>query len=510
MEENGSKKSADNMKDGQRFYLADTGYQFIMSLSGDEMECMGHLERKLSGDNISAGKIREFMAANGISTGIDDAAIDDFVNSIQPGKSSNSILARGEQPKRGDDGRLEYKVEVEGAQQKTATEGEEGEKVDFRSVQKFINVDPDQNIAVVIPPTAGKPGSTVKGRSVPPEAGVPLIIKPGKNVRISGDTIISEIHGRVKIEDDIINVVEEYQVDGDVDFSVGNIRFNGYVEIKGDVLDGFQVNASKGIKIGGNVGASRLVSHGNIEICGMDGQGVGSILCGGSLTANFIHTSVLEVWGPMNVNVELRDTSVHCRGPVHAGIISGGDCIALGGIDSKQLGSPSGIRTRLHAGADYRDLQRIEELILQIEKVIERTERAKDLTELEELHKQRKQLAASVVEVRNRHQPGANPKINVHSKLFEGVVVTLGNSTEEFSSQHTGPLTLIENSREGGLRNIPLTPLDIHASVIEKGWLERLDQEKADKELEEHLKLEQDKTDEEVMPSSEGMKDSSN
>jgi uncharacterized protein len=102
------------------------------------------------------------------------------------------------------------------------------------------------------------------------------VLKLGQNVRSGGDNneiLFAEIHGRVKQEGDTIQVVEEYVVDGDVDFSIGNIRFNGFVEVRGDVLDGFQVSASKGLKITGNVGACRLISHGNIEFCGMDGPG---------------------------------------------------------------------------------------------------------------------------------------------------------------------------------------------------------------------------------------------
>lgn len=478
MEPTTSTTPADGKQDGQRFYHAQpNNYQLIFNLSADEMECIAHLDVQKEGTPPSSDEILAFLAADGISTGVSREAVEQLLLQALPGRPATYRVAAGQLPTPGEDGRLEYAFcPLEPPKKDEDTDDDDtASTVDFRSVQQFINVDPDQEIGRIIPPGNGIPGKTVRGKPVPPPPGKPLQLKLGKNVRAAGEDnslLLADIHGRVKLEGDTIHVVEEYIVDGDVDFSVGNIRFNGFVEIRGDVLDGFQVNASKGIKITGNVGNCRLISPGNIEFCGMDGQGKGSILCGGSIQANFIHETAVESTGSIEVHVELINCTVRSRGAVHAGMISGGVCIAMAGVDAKKLGAPSGVKTKIHAGADYHDLERLHELFAQLNTVHESLSQAKGMEELNRLTAEKQRLTSAIVEVRKRRPPHANPKVNVRGRLYEGVTVQVGSGVEEFSSPVEGPVSLIENSVEGGIRKVSLTELEVHADDIEHAYLE--------------------------------------
>ena len=479
-------QTQESKPDGQRFYHAQTGYQLILSLSKDEMECRAHLEVKAGGAPPTREELLGYLAADGISIGIDEEAVPLLLREAQPGKSANGLLAAGIQPILGDDGKLAYSFDTsDQPPTETATdEDPEKRQIDFRAVQKFINVDADQEIGRILPPTNGTPGRTVRGKPVPSEAGKPLMLKLGQNVRSGGynnDVLYAEIHGRVKQEGDTIHIVEEYVVDGDVDFSVGNIRFNGFVEVRGDVLDGFQVSASKGLKITGNVGACRLISHGNIEFCGMDGQGKGSILCGGTITAHFIHDSVVECWGNMLVDVELRNCSVHCRGSLTTGVLAGGDYVTQAGVEVKKLGAPSAVKTVVHSGVDYHDLDRMHILLEQLEALQEQITKTKDMQEMTALTEKKQQLSRVILDVRSHRPAGSNPKINIKDRIHEGVTIYLGDAVEEFSTELSGPISLIENSRDGGLRRLSLSSLDVPASDLEKAWLENDEQERQER-----------------------------
>jgi hypothetical protein len=478
MEPTSSAASSDAKQDGQRFYHAQpNSYQLIFNLSTDEMECIAHLDVQAGGTPPSSDQILAFLAADGISVGVSGDSVEQLLVQALPGRSATMRVAAGQPPLPGDDGKLEYAfcpLEAPPPDNDKHANDADG-AIDFRSVQRFINVDADQEIGRIIPPGSGTTGKTVRGKPVPPPPGKPLQLKLGKNVRAAGDDgslLIAEIHGRVKLDGDTIHVVEEYVVDGDVDFSVGNIRFNGFVEVRGDVLDGFQINASKGLKITGNVGNCRLISPGNIEFCGMDGQGKGSILCGGNITANFIHESSIECTGTLQIHVELINCNVRTRGAVYAGMVSGGSCIALEGIDAKKAGAPSGVKTRLHAGTDYHDLERLQELFAQLEVLHESISQAKEMDELNRLTTEKQRLTSSIVEVRKRRPPSANPKVNVRNRLYEGVIVQVGGSVEEFTAQLEGPLSLIENSAEGGLRQVALSELSVHADEVERSYLD--------------------------------------
>lgn len=481
-------QTQESKPDGQRFYHAQTGYQLILSLSKDEMECRAHLEVKADGTPPTRDELLAYLVADGVTIGIDEEAVPLLLREARPGKSTNGLLAIGIQPVLGDDGKLAFSFDTsdQPPAETTADEDPEKRQIDFRAVQKFINVDADQEIGRILPPTSGTPGKTVRGKPVPSEAGKPLMLKLGQNVRSGGDNndvLYAEIHGRVKQEGDTIHIVEEYVVDGDVDFSVGNIRFNGFVEVRGDVLDGFQVSASKGLKITGNVGACRLISHGNIEFCGMDGQGQGkgSILCGGTITAHFIHDSSVECWGNMLVDVELRNCSVHCRGSLTTGLLAGGDCVTLAGLEAKKLGAPSAVKTVVHSGVDYHDLDRMHILLEQLEALQEQIAKTKDMQEMTALTEKKQQLGRVIIDVRSHRPAGSNPKINIKDRIHEGVTIYLGDAVEEFSAELSGPISLIENSRDGGLRQLSLSSLDIQASDLEKAWLENDEQERQER-----------------------------
>lgn len=506
-------QTQESKPEGQRFYHAQTAYQLLLSLSQDEMECRAHLEVKADGVPPTLDELKAFLAADGITVGIIDDALQQLLADAVPGKASNALIAAGLQPLRGDDGKLEYSfVALEKPPVEATEDSENTEKqpVDFRVVQQFINVEPDQEIGRILPPTSGIPGKTVRGKPIAAEPGKLLSLKLGQNVRSGGDAgdlLFAEIHGRVKVDGETVHVVEEYVVDGDVDFSIGNIRFNGFVEVRGDVLDGFQVSASKGIKITGNVGACRLISHGNIEFCGMDGQGKGSILCGGTLTAHFIHDSTIECWGNMLVDVELRNCTIHCRGSLNTGLLSGGDYVTLAGIEAKKMGAPSAVKTTIHSGVDYHDLDRMHILLEQLDALQEQLGKTNDMQELKQLTDKKQQISRIVVEIRGRHPEGANAKINIKDKVHEGVTIYLGSAVEEFSREESGPVTLIENSLEGGLRRLPLSSLEINATELESNCrvqdeearLARLEQERLEQEAAAAAEQEQEQVEPDCM-----------
>jgi hypothetical protein len=486
--DNQSTPKAEAKQDGQRFYHAQTGWQLILSLSADEMECLAHLDIKPEGSLPGIDEIKGLLAGDGICVGIENAGLERLLSEARPGKSATGLVARGLPAQTGDNGQLVYSIETEaGSTANTTTTDQDSaeQQIDFRNVQQFINVEPDQEIGRISPPTSGTPGRTVRNKPVPAEPGKSLQLKLGQNVRAGGENgeqLFAELHGRVKLEGDTIQVVEEYVVDGDVDFSIGNIRFNGFVEIRGDVLDGFQVSASKGLKITGNVGACRLISHGSIEFCGMDAQGKGSILCGGNLHAQFIHDCSVECWGTLQVAVELRNCTIHSRSAIITGQLAGGEYVALSGIEAKRLGAPSAIKTHLHSGIDYHDLDRMQVLLKQLEELQEKIGRTKELTALNQLGTEKQRLMAAIVEVRNRRPAGSNAKINVKDRIHEGVTICLGSAVEEFSHAEEGPVSLIENSREGGLRRLSLSSLEVAAKDLEQAWLARQEQERQQQE----------------------------
>src|ERR1035437_8601309 len=141
----------------------------------------------------------------------------------------------------GEDGYIELVVSDElGAD---SPENGDAGVIDLRHVQSFLNADADDLVAKVHLPGSGTPGMTVSGKVITPQPGVPVKLEMGQNVRLGdgGLSIFATATGRVYCRGNEVSVEDIYEVKGDVGFNVGNISFKGFVEVTGDVQDGFSI-----------------------------------------------------------------------------------------------------------------------------------------------------------------------------------------------------------------------------------------------------------------------------
>lgn len=461
-----------------RFEIKRHGYTLVFEVSADETECFAFYEPStIGGTPLSKSELDAHLAQFKISEGIIHESVVSLLVSAASGTPVKELLlARGELMIPGEDGQLVLAV----ADDLARTEPDEGEAgtVDFRNVQSFMNVETGDLVATVAPPGPGTPGITVTGKTIPPLPGNPARFEVGQNVRLSDDglCLFALAVGRVCVRDDSISVEDVYEIDGDVDFKVGNISFKGFVEIKGDVLDGFFVKATKGIKITGNVGVCTIESDGDISLCGMNGQGTGAIKCGGSLSVNFICDALVECAGDITAEVEIRSSQIKCLGmiTVNKGGITGGEYFALAGIECASLGSVTSLRTRVVSGVHYGDLEELNSLFNELKLLVTEYNAApKGTQDMKEFARKRAQITERTQAVRSRTYERCNPKINVKRKLYEGVAITLGMISDTVLEEHKGPVSIIENSIEGGFRFLGMTPLAFKAQMIEQTFVQQ-------------------------------------
>jgi len=456
---------------GREFKKPD--YSLFVWISADKLECRCSYVAHQQGAMMTAEELKKYLALSGVREGIIPEALDDFSARAVAGEALTMVLiAAGIPPEDGVDGHIEYI-----AQSSTVVRSaiDEATRVDMHNVLTFINVMPGDEIGRIILHSPGRPGKSVTGQIIAQVPGKPLKTRVGNNIRLEpdGSLMVAEAAGRVCQTGNEITVAEEFIVQGDVNFRVGSIDFKGFVEVRGDVLDGFNITAAKGLRINGNIGACAIRSDGNIVFCGMNGQKKGSIVCGGSITANFIHETDVQCAGDMHIEVELHNSLVKTLGKVvvNKGTISGGSCIALGGIETKKAGSPASILTELYAGIDYHDKEEYELLLAELEKNGLQMARTRSASESEELKKNRAVLMEKVLALRNTQHEGANPKINIKGMLYDNTYLGISLVTKEKVSEQSGPLSVIENSIDGGLRFLKMTGLDIKASTIEEAFV---------------------------------------
>jgi len=437
----------------------------------------------IGGTPLTSSELQAHLAQFKIKEGVVPESVTTLLNSAASAKSvSRLLLARGIVSIPGEDGQIVMGV----ADAPAGTESDEGDAgtVDFRNVQSFLNVDAGDLVATIKHPGPGMPGRTVTGKIIPPLPGVPVKLEVGQNIRLSDDggSVFALATGRICLRENTISVEDIYVVDGNVAFKVGNITFKGYVEVKGDVLDGFFVKATKGIKIQGNIGVCTIESDGDISFCGMSGQGTGKIICGGSISANFIYDTLIECAGDITAETEIRSSQIKCLGviTVNKGGLTGGEYFALAGIECGALGSRTSLRTRVVAGAHYSDLEELNCLFNELKLLVaEFTAAPKGTVDMKEFARKRAAITERTQEVRSRTYEQCNPKINVKKMLYEGVNITLGMISDNIIAERKGPVSVIENSIEGGVRFLGLTPLSFKAQMIEQTFIQQqLEQQK--------------------------------
>ncbi|OGU15029.1 MAG: hypothetical protein A2076_18410 [Geobacteraceae bacterium GWC2_53_11] len=449
------------------------GYSLYLRIPDNRLECRCSYVPHEQGAMITRDDLTGFLKQYNVREGIDQRSFDEFLVKAAAGQQMvDVLLASGTPPVDGADEYLSLSIHPSSS----VYSGEEVvTNIDMHIVQTFINVSNGDEIGRIIPAEPGIPGKNIMGLPIPPQPGKPLKATIGKNIRTedNGTVLIAAATGRFCQSGDEISVEEEYVVKGDINFRVGSINFKGIVEVRGDVLDHFDVTATKGLAVTGNIGVCSIISDGDITFCGMDGQNTGRIVCGGTLRAHFIHDVDIECAGDVIVDVEIHNCTIKSLGRivVDKGALSGGSYIALGGIEAKKLGSVSSVHTKVQAGVDYHDVALLEQLFASLSEIQEKAKQSQSLTEIAELRKTSASLTDSIMDIRNKDNLVANAKINAKSVLYDNVLIVLGSVTEETKEQKDGPLSIIENSIDGGLRILSMTSLDVKARDIEMAFI---------------------------------------
>lgn len=465
----------------KRLEIKRYGYNLTFLMAEDESECnCSYVPAIGVGTPLTAAELQTHLTQLKISDGIYSEAMADLLNAAASGQSITDLpFAKGSAMIPGKAGVLLIDVPDDLATpEPLVPENEAASKIDFRRVQSFLNVGSGDLIATIHPPGEGVAGKTVTGKIIPAQAGNPADFQIGQNVRISDDSqqLFAEAVGRVCQQGTTISVEEIYEVDGDVGFKIGNIVFNGYVVIKGDVLDDFSVKAHKGIKITGNIGICTIESDGDISFCGMNGQEKGKIICAGSITANFIYEAAVECSGDIIVETEIRSSHIKCLGSisVNKGGIVGGEYFALAGIQTASLGCVTSLHTRVVTGVHYRDLEELNSLFNELKTLVSEFSAApKGSIDMKDFAKRRASITEKTHEVRSRIYESSNAKLNVTKKLFEGVAITLGMVSDNIKEERKGPMSIIENTLDGGLRFLGMTNLTFKAETIEQTFIQQ-------------------------------------
>lgn len=279
-------------------------------------------------------------------------------------------VAESVQPVSGENGYYEYAVDVENTV-KMPQVREDG-SVDYQSMSVISNVNAGDLVARYHHAVKGTPGINVRGEEIPVEPVKELPPLMGKGIKISADdpdVYQAEKEGKIEFKDGRINIISVHQVNGDVDLITGKIEFYGDVVISGNVEAGVTIRAGKSITIEGTVEAANLFAGEDIVLKrGIQGNQKAKVVARGNIYADFIEHTDMQAGKDVQANSILNSTvrageKVILTGK--KGCIIGGYVHGDLGINCKELGNISEVKTVVHAGCEQEILDKYREISAQ-------------------------------------------------------------------------------------------------------------------------------------------------
>jgi hypothetical protein len=290
-----------------------------------------------------------FLKRKGIVNGIDMRAIAQLLNGSAYDKYIDIAFATP--PINGSDAQTQLLVPISpGIKPEIKSDG----SVDYRSIQTFTPVTKGELLITKIPPGTGRPGISVTGDPIPAHPGKDIKLMGGKNTEISADgmQLRSSATGIIFYENTLLSIVELLHIGGDVDFSVGNIKYTGDILISGSVKPGFVVETDGSIQIKGSVESAKIISRlGSVIIDnGIMGKGDTFITAKNGITISFAQDTQLSTMGKIILEKYLLHCKVTCNSFEGSGpqsCIIGGEIKASTSIIIRTCGSDKDVPTKI-------------------------------------------------------------------------------------------------------------------------------------------------------------------
>src|SRR3989304_162178 len=196
---------------------------FAIKISDDHMKVYLTVKPFVQKDiDINLNDVLQTLQSKSISFGIKEDVIKTTLDEVKQENISveNLLIAEGNQAINGEDGRLEFMVNVnKNIKPHEDTHG----KVDFHDLSIVENVEKEQPLVKLVDSTLGTPGKNVYGKMVNPVHGKPCVLPIGENTKVSDkDTklLVSCINGIVKYVAGGVSVKPGYAVQTDVETGI--------------------------------------------------------------------------------------------------------------------------------------------------------------------------------------------------------------------------------------------------------------------------------------------------
>lgn len=394
-----------------------------------------------------------------------------------PADAVEAVVASGKAAVAGRDGWVEWYVDESEPEPEPADEDDE-EGICHYSRTAFTFVRAEQVVGRVHAPTPGEPGRDVTGQVLEASDGEAVELELDESI-VQGPEgeLTAQVGGVLVREGNRVRVEPVLRVESDVDFSTGNVDFDGDVTITGGVRDRFLVRSTGHLEVHGLIEAATIEAQGDLHAKGgFAGRERGNAHVGGTCYARYLDNIFGNVYGDLVCEREIINCELTIHGRVRAdrGAIIGGRLNVTGPVDVGLLGAPAGTPTELIIGRVPRLEPFAEALVKRVGEikrrltVLEKEQRnlkhnvsaparpaaelqrriaavEAELAELAKTHEKAQRTLDHLREVINAQR---TIHVNVEKRLAPGVVLIVGHQQYHFTAELRGPVE-IRCTREG-------------------------------------------------------------
>jgi len=335
----------------------------------------------------------------------------------------------------------------------------EFDRINLRELNFIEYVEEGALLAELLPPVDAVDGFTVTGETLQARTDAANdAFRGGMNteVNLEQTRIFATADGNVRLKDGTI-IVEPVVTVKNVDYSTGNIHFEGSVVVEGGIADGFTVEAEGDVQVANGVGRAHIVCGGNLLLqTGINGGHEGILECKGNILAKYVESAEVTCRGHLLVEEAIMHSQVICWGHcalsgkrseiIASELVVGASlwCKKLGSVAEApvtvRVGIPPAVveahqsaKNELAQKSDRRDTvsHQIEQLhnLVREGRESEKVRRALEQleSELGELSHSLAEARHAVHELRDRLQAARESMVVVEDTIYKGAMVSFGN-----------------------------------------------------------------------------------
>ncbi len=260
---------------------------------------------------------------------------------------------------------------------------DDGRRVDMREIQQRTIVRTGALIAEVRFKQPRSTGKNVFGETIPALQDEPFEVKMGEGIEVvEGGLFKAQFDGVPAIDGNSLTLAKAYVVNGDVNMRVGNIRFDGPVEIKGSIDSNAIVECTGPLVVEQSILGAFVRCKTSIEVKGsisMGGQGY--VIAKDSIQAEFIENARVQCSGDIKAKKAILNSEVLAGKSIETiegtAIVAGGSLTCRDFLKTGNLGFKNGATTEVFCGGDFKAELAVRIRKRRVEQLIAHQERTK-------------------------------------------------------------------------------------------------------------------------------------